>query len=124
MADLVKTLSLPFIAGVLLFNSPVKANDLNFTLENNTGQTITAAWVSTRANQNWEPFSQFHDISAGASAYVSWPNGGPCWQQLEVQFDDGRYAYWLEPFNLCTVGRIKIKYDANSDRYSANSYIQ
>jgi hypothetical protein len=124
MADLMRKLSLPFIAGVLLFNSPVKANNLNFTLENDTDQTITGAWVSTRADQYWEPFSSFNDISAGASTYVSWPNGGPCWQQLRIKFDDGRYASWSEPFDLCTVGRIKIKYNANSNGYSANSYIQ
>ena len=95
----------------------------NFTLVNRTGYQIDEVYVSRPTAKTWG-----NDILGdgvlpnGGSLPVRFsPNTQTCSWDIKVKFSDGSEVEWDEPFNLCQLSRITLRYNRSTGVTSADS---
>jgi hypothetical protein len=115
-----KLLSIGILAP-LVFSRPSFADTRDFDVVNDTSATIVGMWVSTPNDGYWEPVVPFNSVFPRTSTHVIFYHGGPCRVQLRIQLSDGSWPEWSSGFDLCTISKVKIWYDADEDTYIASS---
>lgn len=106
------------VAG-LTFSSVSWAQSRDFTIINDTPQTIVEMWLSVHGDNTWHPTKGFKYLQPGDSVDVTFDYDGPCDVQLRVKLYDGSTPEWRDGFNLCQISSIKIWYDTNESIYQA-----
>lgn len=93
----------------------------DFILENRTGYPIEEVYVARPNSKIWgrdilgEGF-----LENGTRKTVRFkPETNACQWDIQVKYDDGTVVEWATAFNLCTISRLVLYYDANSDTTSA-----
>ena len=107
------------VAGLL---SPAAfAGEQDFTLVNRTGYQIDEVYVARPSSNSWG-----NDILGdgvrenGAKKLVKFkPTTSACKWQLAVKFEDGSNVEWAEPFDLCTIETLTLRYNKSSGVTSA-----
>jgi len=94
------------------------ANDRDFTIVNNTDDTIDGMWLSTRDSDTWYAISHFQTLAPGDSTEITFDQSGKCQVQLRIHLDDGTAHEWPAGFNLCKISKIRI-YQDNQGNYQA-----
>lgn len=93
----------------------------DFTLINKTGYTLSELYVSPSNADDWQDDVLGADIlDDGQTLDVSFQRAAKTckWDLKVVYEDDDSSAVWRQ-IDLCTVGRITIKYNRKSDTTSA-----
>ncbi|MEQ8346313.1 MAG: hypothetical protein RIB84_04140 [Sneathiellaceae bacterium] len=93
----------------------------DFILENATGYPLRAVYVSPASSESWDEDIMGNDIMPdGAVEEIAFSRDDTsCKWDLKVTFeDDGSDAIW-QGIDLCTVSRITISYDRDSDKTMA-----
>jgi len=118
-----KKLSFVFAAVAILLPFEALAGDQDFTLINKTGYQIDEVYVATPSSKSWGKDIMGDGVLAnGAKKTVKFKNSTTaCNWQLAVKFSDGSEAEWEDPFDLCTVEKITLKYDKGSNTTTAES---
>lgn len=121
---MMRALSVAFAAVVfcvepIAFVPAALANDRDFTIINDTDDTIDGMWLSTRESDTWYAISHFHNLPPGESTEITFDQSGKCQVQLRIHLDDGSAHEWPAGFNLCKISKIRIWQD-NEGNYQAN----
>jgi hypothetical protein len=100
---------------------PAAAQQQNFTLVNRTGYTIDQVYVSRPTAKSWGNDILGEGVLAnGASKPVTFRAGTQgCMWDIKVVFDDSEEVEWDQPFNLCQITRITLRYNRSSGVTSA-----
>ncbi len=95
----------------------------DFTLVNRTGYQIDEVYVSLPTAKTWgNDILGENVLRNGASLPVRFASGAQgCSWELKVKFDDGSEVEWNEPFNLCQISRITLRYNRSTGVTSADS---
>lgn len=108
------TLALSLASAVTLatgIESPARADHLNFTLYNSSGQTIRRLYVSPSSSSNWGRDVLGRDVLYnGASTRISFPDQNsrsPCWWEVKVVFNGGSST--VGEYNLCRTRSITVE---------------
>jgi hypothetical protein len=109
---------LPII--VLIWCGPAQANDRNFSLINQTAQTITGLWTSTQNDNIWHWVKGFQSIGPDGSSQIVFDNSGPCQIQFQIRLNDGSEHSWPQGVNLCQNGQVTVTFDNNTGIYSVS----
>ena len=113
-------LSALFILG---FAAPAFAEaKQDFTLVNKTGYELNAVFVSPSHADDWgDDVMGQGTLSDGASVEIKFHRAEPTcnWDLKAVYTDDGSHAVWHD-IDLCTVSKITIRYNRNTDSTTAN----
>jgi len=101
----------------LLAPSVAQAARQNFSLDNETGYTISEVYVSPTSKNDWEEDVMGQDtLDTGSSVDITFPHhAGGCYWDLKVVYDDNTDAYWTN-FNLCTISEITLNYNRRTGK--------
>ncbi|MGU3496040.1 hypothetical protein ACLBXM_18520 [Xanthobacteraceae bacterium A53D] len=116
-------MALMTMGGFLLPASGALASEgkQDFTLVNKTGYDIEEVYVSPSRADDWEEDVLGKDVlEDGDSWHIRFTRAAkPCkWDLKVVYSDDGSSAIWYG-IDLCSVSKITIRYNRNSDTTSA-----
>lgn len=98
------------------------AGDQDFTLVNRTGYTISEVYVAPSKSSDWEEDVLGQDILEDRSSVdINFSRSeDTCRWDLKVVYDDESTAEWAA-FDLCTVSKVTIFYNAKTDVTSAQT---
>lgn len=118
-----RTLAFATAMAALLLPFAAQAGDQDFTLINRTGYQIDEVYVATPSSKSWGRDIMGDGVLAhGAKKLVRFKNSTTaCAWQLAVKFSDGSEVEWDEPFDLCTVEEIVLKYNRNTGDTTAET---
>lgn len=99
--------------GVLFASAPAVAEraDLDFTLINKTGYTISEVYVSSVATDDWEEDVMGRDeLGNGERVHITFGKRSKgCEWDMMVVYDDGEEAVW-HALDLCTISAVTLRY--------------
>ncbi|OAN47738.1 hypothetical protein [Magnetospirillum moscoviense] len=118
-----KKFGLVFTAVLAMSPLAAWAGDQDFTLVNKTGYQIDEVYVATPSSKSWGKDIMGDGVLAnGAKKNVKFKNSTTaCNWQLAVKFSDGSDVEWDEPFDLCEVEVITLKYNKSTGITSAET---
>ena|SRR5487761_405951 len=105
---------------ILVWHGPASANNRNFTLINQTAQTITGLWTSIPSDNIWHWVKGFQRIGSNGSSQIVFDSSGPCQIQFQIRMDDGSEHSWPQGVNLCQNGQVTVTFDNNTGIYSVS----
>lgn len=108
-----KTMSALILASAaLLAAAPASAVDLDFSLVNKTGYTISEVYVASSASDEWDEDILGRDLlENGDSVDISFEKGSKgCKWDLKVTYEDEEEATW-NGFDLCSISSVVLRYD-------------
>ncbi|MDX2101836.1 MAG: hypothetical protein SF002_04775 [Alphaproteobacteria bacterium] len=93
----------------------------DFTLINRTGYQIDEVYVSRPTAKTWGRDILGDGVLAnGASKAIRFAAGTQgCQWDIMVKFDDGSEVEWDQPFNLCEISRLTLRYNRSTGVTSA-----
>ncbi|MBC6941835.1 MAG: hypothetical protein DWB45_03820 [Xanthomonadales bacterium] len=99
-------------AGGLLAAGSALAENLNFTLVNNTGYPINEVYVSSAATKSWEEDVMGRDqLGDGDGVDIRFdPGEKGCLWDLKVVYEDDESAVW-DRLDLCELSKVTLHYD-------------
>ena len=119
LKDLKMFKKLALVATLALISSASSAfaDNRDFKLVNKTGYEITAIYIGPNHSDEWGPdIMGKKTLDDGEVVDISF-DGSPrgCHWDMKVDWADGsKPSQWLD-FNLCTIEKITLKYDRNTD---------
>jgi hypothetical protein len=112
--------------GIVLAASPAIAGNRNFTLINDTRNTIDGVWISTSDDNTWHATTGLEPIDPGSSASIVFAINdvtSPCILQLRVHLQNvGASIEWDKGFNFCQLHKVKVWYNYDDDSYHVTYY--
>ena len=118
-----KKLAFAVLAAAMFTSAAAQAGDQDFALVNKTGYQIDEVYVATPSSKSWGKDIMGDGVLAnGAKKNIIFRNSTTaCKWQLAVKFQDGSDVEWEEPFDLCTVEVITLKYNKSTGVTSAEA---
>jgi hypothetical protein len=112
-----------FISAITVSFAPAHAAEAkqNFTIVNKTGYEIKSVYVSPNKSDDWEEDVLGRDAMADGDSWdISFHRSEKTchWDLKVVYTDDDSSAVWNN-IDLCTIGKITIKYNRKSNTTSA-----
>ena len=105
---------------ILVWHGPAWANNRNFTLINQTEQTITGLWTSIPSDNIWHWVKGFQSIGPNGSSQITFNSSGPCQIQFQIRMNDASEHSWPQGVNLCQNGQVTVTFDNNTGIYSVS----
>jgi hypothetical protein len=93
-----------------LISEPARADHLNFTLFNDSSQTIVRLYISPARENNWRANILREVVNMGESTRITFPGqspASPCVWDVKAILTDG--AESLGRFNLCKIDTVNVR---------------
>jgi hypothetical protein len=120
-----KRLSLLVLAvcGLFLSQGSASAVNLNFTLKNSTGSTITGVYISPHSQDRWGYNVLSTAIDDGDVVSFRAPTGATSrYWDLKVIYSNGTSEEWQNGFNLGRIYSITLYYDEEGTAQAYYTY--